>query len=329
MQEIDNKKPHLGESLAGDLRQGWDDTNRLDNRLASMALLKHRTKQFIDWALDGGIPEFDKPTTKTFRLLQQCGQYLIFRNYLVSKRSRLIGACSCKQHLLCAFCASRRGVKNAVSYKEKVEYLRSQANDQIDLVFITFTVKNGVDLHERFTHLRSSIQTILRHRNNQAINHRKHQTEMFKLTGGVFAYEFKRGSNENLWHPHIHMLALLPKSQKINIETLKKEWETITGDSKVINIEYCLNDMPYLEVFAYALKFSEMEHSDRWFASQELRSERLISSFGQLRGVDLSDDVTDDILTTDEPFIDLLFRWNHQRGYTNPVDITEPTQAAA
>jgi len=310
------EKPHFRETLGGDLKRGWDDSSRLNARLESMALLKHRTKQFIDWALQGGITEFDKPTTKTFRLLQDCGQYLIFRNYLVSKRSRLIGACSCKQHLLCAFCASRRGVKNAVAYKEKVDHLAKQ-NPELDLVFLTFTEKNGDSLPDRFTHLRSSMQALLKHRNNQRLANRvKYTTEMFKLTGGVFAYEFKRGSGENQWHPHIHMLAHIPKSQKIDIQKLKDEWLTITGDSSVINIEYCKNDQPFLEVFAYALKFSEMTHSDRWYASQELKSERLISSFGDFRGVSLSDDVTDDVLSTDEPFVDMLFRWHAQRGYS-------------
>lgn len=323
-----NEKPHLRETLGGDLKCGWDDTDRLNTRLESMAVLKHRTKEFIDWALDGGIPQFDKPTTKTFRLLQDCGQYLIFRNYLVSRRSRLIGACSCKQHLLCAFCASRRGVKNAVAYKEKVDHLEKQ-DDQLDLVFMTFTVKNGEHLFERFTHLRTSMQTLLKHRNNQKIGRGKHTTEMFKLSGGVFAYEFKRGSGQEQWHPHIHMLAHIKKSDKVDIQLLKDEWLSITGDSSVLNIEYCKNDQPFLEVFAYALKFSEMHHCDRWFASQLLKSERLISSFGDFRGVDLSDDVTDDVLATDEPFVDLLFRWHAHRGYGLPTVITEPNQAAA
>lgn len=318
----ENRKPHLRETLGGDLKQGWDSSERLNERLESFDILKHRTKDFIDWALDGGIPQFDKATTHTFRKLQDCGQYLIFRNYLVSKRARLIGACSCKQHLLCAFCASRRGVKNAMVYKEKVVSLE-QENPQLDLVFLTFTVKNCVDLFERFAHLRSNIQALL-NRRNQNINGRgKHQTEMSKITGGVFAYEFKRGSGENLWHPHIHMVAHLPKGLRVDIQKLKDEWLELTDDSSVLNIEYCKNDDPYLEVFAYALKFSEMSHGDRWYASQILRGERLISSFGSFRGVDLTDDVTDDLLTTDEPFVDLLFKWHVHRGYCEAITLNQ------
>jgi hypothetical protein len=326
MTDLTNEKPLSRETLGGDLGKGWDATDRLPARIAQYATLKERTKEFIDWGLQGGISLFDKPTTKTFRALQDCGQYLIFRNYIISKRARLIGACSCKQHLLCAFCASRRGVKNAVAYKEKVDYLAQESQDPLDLVFITFTIKNGPDLLERFEHLRNSIQTILKRRNNQRLANRvKYTTEMYKLTGGVFAYEFKRGANLDQWHPHVHMLAHLPKDRKIDVRTLKDEWKAITGDSSVINIEYVNNDNPYLEIFAYALKFSEMEHADRWFAAQRLRAQRLISSFGSFRGVDLTDDVTDDVLTTDEPFVDLLFRWHAtRRSYLAGVPISPP-----
>lgn len=304
-----NEKPHLSETLGGELKQGWDSTDRLLERLKSFSILKLRTKEFIDWALESGHVTFDKANKKTFRSLQSCGQYLIFRNYLISKRSRLLGACSCKQHLMCAFCASRRGVRNAMAYKEKVDYVQANSPGTIKMLFITFTVKNGESLNERFNHLRSSMQTILKHRNNQKLGKGKHHTEMSKLIGGVFSYEFKRGSGEDLWHPHIHMIALIPDSYIIDAAALKQEWLNITGDSSVINIQYSQNDAPYLEVFAYALKFSEMSHPDRWFASQQLKRERLISSFGELRGVNLDDDVNDDVLTEDEPYVDTLFKW--------------------
>jgi hypothetical protein len=132
------------------------------------------------------------------------------------------------------------------------------------------------------------------------------------------------------------MLAHKAGSSKIDIQKLKEEWLNLTGDSSVINIEYA-DDGAFLEVFAYALKFSEMSHPDRWFASQQLKGDRLISSFGSFRGVDLGDDVTDDILTTEELFVDLLFRWNASRcSYGQPAVISlsletsqQPKTAAA
>jgi len=313
MESLSKEKPGVRLTLGGDLKPGWDDTSRLNSRLESFGQLKHRTHEFVQWALDGGIPLFDRSITQVFRRLRDCGQYLIFRNFIFSKRSRLIGACSCRQHLLCAFCASRRGVKHAVAYKEKVDHLATVTPGS-KLMFLTFTIQNGPGLLERFNHLRNAIKTLLRHRNNEAAHHRDHHTEMSKLSGGVFAYEFKRGSGLDLWHPHIHMLALLGPDQFIDAAALKAEWLEITQDSHVINIKNA-DDNAFLEVFAYALKFSELEHTDRWFASQQLKGERLISSFGDFRFVEPVDDVCDDVLATDEPFVDLLFFWHTQRGY--------------
>lgn len=314
MVAINNEKPHLSLTLGGELKQGWDDTNRLANRLESFGILKQRTQEFISWANNSKTSTESQQAKKTFRALNSCGDYLIFRNYLVSNRSRLIGSCSCKQHLLCAFCASRRGVKHSAAYKERVELLKANHNQELDLVFITFTVKNGESLNERYSHLRNSMRQLLKHRNNQSRSKYTHQTEMFKLNGGVFAYEFKRGSGSQDWHPHIHMLALIPKFSKIDISLLKREWLDITKDSSVINIEYA-NDNAYLEVFAYALKFSEMAHVDRWQAFNTLKGERLISSFGELRGITPPDNENDELLDSDEPFVDELFKWCTNRGY--------------
>lgn len=308
------KKPHLVETLAGDTKQGWDDTARLASRITSYANLKFRTQEFIHWAVDNGLAHFNNDTRRVFRNLDSCGEYLIFRNYVESYRSRLLGSCSCKQHLLCAFCASRRGVKHSVAYKEKVDSLIAAVDGQMDLVFLTFTVKNGADLNERFNHLRGSMRALLKKRNNQRNVKTAASTEMYKLAGGVFAYEFKRGSGSQDWHPHIHMLALISKASKVDAAKLKQEWLDITGDSSVINIKYA-DEAAYLEVFAYALKFSEMEHADRWFAYTTLKGEKLISSFGDLRGIQLPGSENDDLLDSDEPFFDVLFKWCSSRGY--------------
>lgn len=317
---INEKSPQSVAILADGLKKGWDSTDNLVNRLESFDILKQKGAEFVNWARNSGISNENAITKKIFKKLIDCGDYMIFRNYLVSKRTRLIGVCTCKQHLLCPLCASRRGVKHSKIYKEKVEFLKEQTNQQLDLVFITFTVKNEADLNERFPHLRNSMRSLLKKRNNQGLGKGTHKTEMYKLTGGVFAYEFKRGSGSKGWHPHIHMLALIPKASKIHIETLKQEWQDITGDSSVINIKYA-DDNAYLEVFAYALKFSELANQDRWYAYNLLRGERLISSFGDLRGVELPEDDSDDRLDTNEPFVDTLYRWIYERGYVKKCDL--------
>jgi len=320
MQRNTNENPPEDLILADDLQRGFDSTERLPSRIESYSTLKERTMQFVDWGLDGGIPQFTRADSKIFRKLQSCGQYLLFRQYLTSKVTRLIGACSCREHLLCAFCASRRGVRNAVAYKEKVDQLLADNPNQ-KLLLITFTVQNGAYLWERFAHLKSSMRFLLQRRTNCAKGQR--YTEFSKVNGGVFAYEFKRGSGSGDWHPHIHMLALVDKSTILRHDLVKSEWLEITGDSSVVNLELVTGDNAFLEVFAYALKFSEMNHADRWLAFGQLKGERLISSFGSFRGVEVNEDPTDDLLDSDEPWVDLLFTYYTNRGYDSGRTIDE------
>lgn len=312
MGKNDEEKPGVRETLGGDLKPGWDSTDRIDERLESYSNLKESTCEFTEWARDGGIPLFGRHESRVFRKVENCGSYLIFRNYLTSNRSRLIGACSCKEHLLCSFCAARRGVRNARAYQGRVNSLLEENANQ-RLMLVTFTVKNGFDLAERFLHLKGSIQSFLKRRNDSL---RRDTPSSFHLVnGGVFAYEFKRGSGGNLWHPHIHMLILVDESTYLDIQPVKDEWLHITGDSSVVNIVPCTSDAAFLEVFAYALKFSEMQHFDRWFAFGILKGERLISSFGSFRDVDIPEGVEDDLLESDEPWIDVIFRYQKFQGY--------------
>ncbi len=327
MREHGNENPSLIETLGGEIREGWDATSRLPQRLVSFDQLKHRTREFVEWARAGGVSfpakggTFDDAKNRRlFRALDGCAEYVLFRQYLVSERSRLLGACTCKRHLLCAFCASRRGVRNSMAYKVRVDRVCSDRGD-LDLVLLTFTVKNGPGLMERFEHLRRSMQFLLKRRNRELKggNRQVLHTEMARLSGGVFAYEFKRGA-AGQWHPHIHMLALAPKGAWLDLDALKAEWLEVTGDSHVVNVKKA-DDGAFLEVFAYALKFSEMEHPDRWFAFNELSGERLISSFGVLRQVELVESEADELLDSDEPFVDVLFKWCTVRGYLHEKNL--------
>jgi hypothetical protein len=297
--------------LAEETEGGWDSTERLPVRLESFGILKQRSDIFTDWAKIWALPTASAREKKVIQSLDVCGSYLIFRQYIEANRTRLIGGCTCKKHLLCALCASRRGVRNTQAYRERFETLQAK-NPELEVYFLTFTILNGADLHERYLHLKKSMQALLKKRNHEAANHRGITTEMSKLSGGVFAFEFKRGGGESLWHPHIHMLALLPKGSWIDAQSLKEEWQAITGDSFVLNIRKA-DSGAFLEVFAYALKFSEMDHPDRWQASQLLRNERLISSFGDVRGVEVDESNSDDLLDADEPYYDLLFNWQSNR----------------
>lgn len=71
----------------------------------------------------------------------------------------------------------------------------------------------------------------------------------------------------------------------------------------------------FLETFKYALKFADMPLGDNWEAYTTIKSKRLVSSFGILRGVDVPDELTDDDLADDLPFMFMLYKYRKGSGF--------------
>jgi hypothetical protein len=101
---------------------------------------------------------------------------------------------------------------------------------------------------------------------------------------------------------------------------LRREWRGITADSQQVHVrafDYVLKGLAaneaaiasdLVEVFKYALKFSEMSLADCWNAAQLLHGRRLVGSAGALYGVPEPEDLLDDQVQEDEPFVQLLYR---------------------
>ena len=140
------------------------------------------------------------------------------------------------------------------------------------------------------------------------------QVEYAKALGGVMSIEIKRGKNSGLWHPHVHMIWLC---ENVPIASqLSKEWLELTGDSYIVDVREFYGESVvdgFLEVFKYALKFSDMELSDNWEAFQTLKAKRLVDNFGLFRGVQVPDDLTDDDI--DDEYILLLYRFIRGSGF--------------
>lgn len=242
--------------------------------------------------------------------LAKCGHYLVFRHYYTEDKLKLHAADFCKKHLLCPFCAIRRGAKYLKAYTEKLEIIL-QDNPNLKAYLVTLTVKNGVDLMERFRHMRKALSAMTQARRAYLNDSKNRQhIEFAKTLGGIHSIELKRGKNSNAWHPHVHMIWLCetePDQYK-----LSAEWKNLTGDSYIVDVRPFHNqgDMigGFLEVFKYALKFSELELSDNWEAFEKLTGKRLIDAFGLFRGVEVSDDLTDGVLH-DLPYLELFFEY--------------------
>lgn len=255
----------------------------------------------------------EKENIKIARKLGSCASYLIFKNYYQIDEVRLHSADLCKIHLLCPFCAARRAAKYLKSYMVKVEQVMAE-NPRLHAFFVTVTIKDREDLSDAFQHLRNAMKKMIKQRSN-AIRGQKF-VEFAKALGGVYSIEVKRGKGSGLWHPHVHMVwicEVAPDAVK-----LSHEWLALTGDSYIVDIRECYGDSlvdSFLEVFKYALKFSDMSFSDNWLAYQILKGKRLIDSFGCLKGVEVSESLLDDDIKN-EPYILMLYRFLSNSGYS-------------
>lgn len=233
--------------------------------------------------------------------MQTCGDYLLFRHYFTVDQVRLHAASFCMKHLLCPLCAIRRGSRALKAYLDRWEVIRAEKT-ALRPFLVTLTVKDGPDLAERFRHLHSSQRELWMQK------HRGRGSVLDGVQGAVWSYEVKRGSGSGAWHPHLHMIALaeVEPSQA----RLSREWHAITGDSFVVDVRPIEGDQAegFMEVFKYAVKFSDQPPADTWHAFSVLKGKRLLGSAGCFRGVDVPESLLDEALD-DLPFVELFYRY--------------------
>lgn len=245
--------------------------------------------------------------------LGRCGEYLTFRHYWSVDQVRLHSAEFCKQHLLCPLCAIRRATKQTAAYLERFKLIMAE-QPHLKPVFLTYTVKNGPDLVERMEHLRNGLRTLTQRRRDVRTRG-KGSSEWGAVAGLVGTLEVtNRGKG---WHPHAHMLVLLDRY--VDQKALSNEWRAITGDSFIVGIQRLDPDRPpieaFVEVFKYALKFSDLTPAQIWHAARSLAGQRLLFSLGCFRGVDVPEELTDEPLD-DLPYFEWFYRYVQGIGYT-------------
>ena len=255
---------------------------------------------------------------KQVGLLRGCGNWLQFAYYFgwledgFRDEYRLVRANFCDQHLICNCCAIRRSVQKLNAYLDRYRYIR-RIKPHLTPYLITFTVKNGRDLRERFEHLVSSFRTLQDRRRRYLSCPRRHPfTQLAKVSGGVGTFECTYNAQDE-YHPHFHLIGLCTAPP--NHRPLVDEWQEITGDSFIVDIRSFddpLNpERAFKEVFKYVLKFSTMPVDVNYQASRILVGRRLLISFGDFWGVKVPEQLTDDPL--DMEHIGYYFEWldNH------------------
>lgn len=278
-----------------------------------------------------------------------CGNYLVFNQYYTVGKVRLAKASFCKNHLLCQLCAIRRGAKQVQSYMDRCDVIESK-NKNLKPYLLTLTVKNGEDLAERYDHLRKSVTKMLKRRRDYLEKGRGF-SNLAKAYGGVFSYEMTK--RKNGYHPHVHMVIYLDKTDCIDFpiddrphyfgdkfndltpaqkkiekqkwknytdlaskSELSKEWFKITGDSKIVDLRPISQDRAsgLVEVFKYALKFSDLDPEENVIAYSYLKGKRLTGSFGNLWGVKVPEKLTDEQIE-DLPYVELFYKYT-KSGYS-------------
>ena len=304
--------------LVSELLAGSEPEQEHKERLKKYSGAKRHSNEVADHILA------HNPTLyKEAELLRACSSWLIFRHFYTANKYRLIGGCTCKKHLLCAMCALRRSAKTVKEYEVRIKQVLAEKPGLIP-VLLTLTVKNGPDLDERTRHLDSAVTRMFSNR-RRAAHGGRHQTSFRIIDGAAGAFEFKRGSRSGLWHPHVHMLALVPaETDLLEFEwNISEEWRKLTKDS--FNVDVAFIDASIegkqfgaiCEVFRYAMKFGEMAIADQVHAYQVLKGRRLVRAFGSLYGVPVPDDLHETI--EDElklqPYIDLVYEFSKGKGY--------------
>ena len=237
-----------------------------------------------------------------------CGDYLLFRHFFTIDTVRLHAASFCMKHLLCPLCAIRRGAKSLGAYLDRFEAIKRTSGHLMPFL-VTLTVKDGEDLRERFKHLHDSQRELWKRKQ------RGRGSVLDGVHGAVWSYEIKRGKGSGLWHPHLHMIALAEVAP--DARWLSSEWHQITGDSYIVDVRPISQDDPasgFVEVFKYAVKFSDQPPADTVHAWETLIRKRLLGSAGCFRGVVIPDDLTDDPSDfANLPYVDLLYRYFNGR----------------
>ena len=324
MLKKDNKKAHISNTLAGGEIQALQSAkaDQHSDRITRFATLKHRAKNQENYlfTLAKFKENYEKDVKneesikalKSAQKLNECGNYLLFKNFYTIGEVKLSKLRTCGQHLLCPFCAAIRASRAIQKYVERIDQVL-QENRKLKPVLITLTVKNGSDLAERSEHLMKSFRTLLDRRRDYEKKGRGFN-EFCKVQGAMYSYENTYNEKTVEWHPHIHMFALV--DQWIDQQEFSEYWHSLTGDSMVVDVRRARKEKGHgyskaaAEVCKYALKFGDLSVENTWEAFKVLKGKRLTGSFGLLWGVKIPENLADEMPDDqDLPYLEMLYKF--------------------
>lgn len=339
-----NKKAHNSAALAGVELQALESSceDQHSNRITRFATLKHRAKNQENYLFtlakfkENYVKDVQNDESiaalKSAQKLNECGNYLLFKNFYTLGEIKLTKIQTCGQHLLCPFCAAIRASRAITRYVQRIDQVL-QENRKLKPVLITLTVKNGTDLRERADHLLKSFRTLLERRRDY-LKKGWGYNEFCKVQGAMYSYENTYNEKTGEWHPHIHIFALV--DSWIDQQEFSEYWHAITGDSYIVDVRRAKKEKgtgyagAAAEVCKYALKFGDLSVEHTWEAFKILKGRRLTGSFGLLWGVKIPEKATDDLPDDQSlPYLEMLYKFNYGKHSHYDLIVTRNVEPKA
>jgi hypothetical protein len=123
------------------------------------------------------------------------------------------------------------------------------------------------------------------------------RTDLWKKTqrGGAVFLEVKTTKDESAWHPHFHIIA---QGRYIDARLLSHAWKNITGDSFIVDVRLLKSTA---DAINYVTKYASKPFDPSIFRTPErldetilaLKSRRMIMSFGNWKGLQLTEKPTE------------------------------------
>ena len=147
-----NKKAHNSDALAGVELQALQSAHadQHSDRITRFATLKHRAKNQENYLFtlakfkENYVKDVQNDESiaalKSAQKLNECGNYLLFKNFYTLGEIKLTKIQTCGQHLLCPFCAAIRASRAITRYVQRIDQVL-QENRKLKPVLITLTVK--------------------------------------------------------------------------------------------------------------------------------------------------------------------------------------------
>lgn len=170
---------------------------------------------------------------------------------------------------LCPFCAERRSKKLINKYlSPAVEFAKKHRVVPVHLV-LTLKHRRDEDLKGTRQRLLNSFKKLIKRKFFEG-----------HFAGGTYAVETTIG-RDGLWHCHLHILGF--RRRFFDIELLRQQWLSATGDSSVLRLDKIEDlHLGLREVFKYISKPLDIEKFDAGHIKQFLRIKglRMFGKFG-------------------------------------------------